>query len=72
MARGTSKLISGLVVSRMLSYGPSCVLLRPFKAAGGQTEMVTPSSRYDTEDSVDQDPVIREQEQLRNQGLSLG
>ena len=46
------------------------VLLRPFKTAGGKTEMVTPSSRYDTEDSVDQYPVVREQEQLPKVGLS--
>lgn len=45
------------------------VLLRPFKTAGGKTEMVTPSSRYDTENSVDQCPVVREQEQLRKEGL---
>ena len=45
------------------------VLLRPLKTAGGKTVMVTPSSRYDTENSIDQCPVMREQEQLRKEGL---
>lgn len=45
-------------------------LLRQLKAAGGQTEKMTPISRYGTEDSVDQDPVVREQERLRKEGLS--